>query len=564
MIHSLLMPHILAVRHRLATKVHWRSHATRDVVLACFAVCIMIAIYRGSLWMLEQIAEFSALGYLPPSHILSLILMTLFFMLLASCIAISFGTLFMGKDLDLILSSPVNSVDFYFGKFFAVLLGASWMPIVFLSPLILAFGQFYSVPIAFYLLSFVSVVPYFVIPSAIAISLAIVFVMVIPSNRNREALLLVLGAFLYGVYALVDFIGNVEAPGAGASEIIRIISVLSAHSINWLPSNWVSVYLSAWLDFDPQKAQWRYLALLYLIAVSFCAFAYILVTLLHSRAFTKSQNTKLSSRITTQYIRWILCHAFPFVPLQVRAMIEKEIKTVSRDMSQVVQIIMLVAICVVYLYNLKIFAAFEFVPIGDKMWWQNFLYGSNIAIGAFITTAISTRFIFPSISLEGRDFWVLQKSPMELNDILWAKFLCWLPAVSLISCILFGAGAFAIKASVVALILNIIAALFISLGIVGMAVGMGAVFANFSWEHSSQLSAGLGNFLFMLSSTFLIFLNTGLVAVALAYWREGLYEWRLYELCLVISSIIAMSSVNALAARWAMVLGEKSLKRMME
>ncbi|NMC64474.1 MAG: hypothetical protein GYA55_15015 [SAR324 cluster bacterium] len=564
MIHQLLIPHIYSIKHRLSSEVHWRSHTTRDIILACFAVFIMVAIYVGSRWMLEKVSEFAEFGYLPPGHILSLILMILFFMLLASCVAIAFGTLFMGQDLDLILSSPVNSVDFFFGKFFSVLLGSSWMPVVFISPLILAFGQFYSVPVTFYLWSLGAIIPYFVIPSAIALSLATFFVLVIPSNRNREAMLIVIFSFLYGIYILVDFIGNIQSSGGGTSEIIRIISILSAHSIQWLPSNWAAIFLSAWLDSEPQQIQWEYFAILNLVAVSLVSFSYLIVTLLHFRGFARSQDNKLASQFHTQYIRWFLRNVLPFIPEQIRAMIEKEIKTVSRDISQVVQLIMLMAICVVYIYNLKIFAAFESVPVQDKVWWQNFLYGSNIAIGAFITTAISTRFIFPSISLEGKGYWILQNAPMGLGDILKAKFICWLPPVVVISCVLFGAGAFAVKASVVALILNMGAAVFISLGIVGMALGMGAIFANFAWEHSSQLSAGLGNFLFMLSSTVLIFLNTGLVALTLSYWRAAFLEGKLESLVLVISSILLMSLMNALTAKFAMNLGTKALARLMD
>lgn len=564
MIHTLLKPYFYAVRHRLGAEINWRSHATRDVVLAGFAVAIMVAIYSGSKWMLEKITEYSAVGYLPPSHILSLILMTLFFMLLASGVAIAFGTLFHAQDMELILSSPVNRHDFFFGKLFSVLLASSWMPVVFISPLIIAFGQFYHTDSSFFFASVLAILPYFAIPSAIAIPLAIGFVMLVPSNRNREALILILVAFLYAMYALVDFITGIEASGGGASEIFRIVSILSAHNVAWLPSNWLSAFLSNWLEPGENTIKWLYLLLLYLVSASLIALAYLAFTILHFRAFTRAQNLKQASTITTQHLRILLKYLCPFISPQWRALLEKEIKTVTRDISQIVQIVMLTTICVVYLYNLKIFTAFESVPVGDKDWWQKFLYGSNIAIGAFITTAISTRFIFPSISLEGRSFWILQKAPIEVKDVLRAKFLCWLPPVTLVSCILFGAGAYAVKASVVALVLNIVAGIFISMGIVGMAVGLGAVFANFSWEHSSQLSAGLGNFLFMLCSTFMIFINTGFVALTLVYWNRAFDMNQASALAFVTVTLAIMSVTNAATAKLSIDLGARSLERLLE
>ena len=147
--------------------------------------------------------------------------------------------------------------------------------------------------------------------------------------------------------------------------------------------------------------------------------------------------------------------------------------------------------------------------------------------------------------------------------MLKAKFLCWLPPVAIVSSVIFGTGAYAIKASLFAGIFNVLAGLLISYGIAGTAIGLGAVFVNFTWEHSYQLAAGFGNFLFMLSSTFLIFLNTGFAAIAIMHAERAFQRLDPSSLVIVTLAVMAMIASNFAAARLAMKAGAATLKKMM-
>ena len=54
----------------------------------------------------------------------------------------------------------------------------------------------------------------------------------------------------------------------------------------------------------------------------------------------------------------------------------------------------------------------------------------NLALAGFVLASIAARFVFPSISLEGRTWWLLRSSPLPMREVLWAKF--WVGAVPLL------------------------------------------------------------------------------------------------------------------------------------
>src|SRR5439155_23806628 len=54
----------------------------------------------------------------------------------------------------------------------------------------------------------------------------------------------------------------------------------------------------------------------------------------------------------------------------------------------------------------------------------------NLGLAGFVLASIAARFIFPAVSLEGRQMWLLRSSPLDLRALLWSKY--WVGTVSLV------------------------------------------------------------------------------------------------------------------------------------
>ena len=99
-----------------------------------------------------------------------------------------------------------------------------------------------------------------------------------------------------------------------------------------------------------------------------------------------------------------------------------------RDTTQWSQLILLAVLLLVYIFNIRALPLFtgERVPV----LLVTLVVFLNLGLAGFVLAAIAARFIFPSVSLEGRQLWLLRSSPLDLEALLWSKY--WMGTVPLL------------------------------------------------------------------------------------------------------------------------------------
>lgn len=554
-------PKLLATKNRWRTNGGLKTQLGRDIMLTCVSAIVVVTLYQACYTGLTKIQSQVHAAYLPPLIPLGLVMLVLMGMLIISNLVAALGALFLGRDLDLVLAAPISPFKFFVGKLSEIVLTSSWVVMIFGLPAILALARAYHATWSFYPLLVVTILPYFLIPAALAIILVNLFATIIPANRTREVMLLVGGLCLVAMYFMLQLIYGSKSTPNSINEILQLVRVVSIPNTIWVPSYWAANSLAEGL-LPTGKGTATYLTLLYSSAVSVSALAYICQRCLHLRAYSKSKNNRRGIRLKSRAAQARLVRLLPMLQPQVRALVAKEIKVFSRDMTQAIQLVLLLILCMLYLYNFRVLQAVQGLPEATRIWWQGFLTISNIAMGAFVTTAISTRFVFPSMSLEGQSYWILQTAPISMAQVLRSKFACWYFPVGTISSVIFAAGGFAINAEPRVILINIISSWIICIGIVGLATGLGAYFANFDWESPSQLAASFGSLVFMMISTILITINILPVSMiiflrTLRVFGQDFPSWQ-WNICLA-TTFALLAYINFVTARWAMRLGENSL-----
>jgi hypothetical protein len=211
--------------------------------------------------------------------------------------------------------------------------------------------------------------------------------------------------------------------------------------------------------------------------------------------------------------------------------------------------------------NLRIFLALDSFPVESREQWRSIFLVIHAAITAFFTSSLSTRLVFASVSLEGRQFWILQASPLSMRALLESKCVAWFLPISLLSAVLFSIGVFLIFERIETVVLFTALSFFISYSLVSVGIGLGAWFADFTWEHPSQLAMSFGGFIYMVASAILVLGNlmpltmiVRLTATTPAASSPLATLWML-----LVASLVVLA--NTLIARAAMRLGERSLLR---
>ena len=98
----------------------------------------------------------------------------------------------------------------------------------------------------------------------------------------------------------------------------------------------------------------------------------------------------------------------------------KDLKVFLRDVSQWSQLLLLLALMLVYLYNFRVLDLDRIPYMSGFL--KNVYAFLNLAMAGFVMSTVTVRFVFPAVSAEGAAFWIIRTAPISLRDFLWSKF----------------------------------------------------------------------------------------------------------------------------------------------
>jgi ABC-2 type transport system permease protein len=261
--------------------------------------------------------------------------------------------------------------------------------------------------------------------------------------------------------------------------------------------------------------------LLHATALWTSAFALVLAVVAacerwHFAGFSKAQEAR-KARFTRLRLLDVL---IPMVPLTAvrRHLLIKDVKVFLRDVSQWSQLMLLVALVLVYLYNFRVLDLERIKYMSGVV--KNVYALVNLGMAGFVMATVSARFAFPAVSAEGQAFWIIRTAPIRLGEFLWSKF--WsalLPVLLLTETLTVVANGF-LGIDPFLKIISAIAIVFMTVALVGMATGPGARYPRFNADSPTQVAGSYGGITFMILAVFYV-----LVAWVLVGWPSSVYLW---------------------------------------
>src|SRR5678816_324440 len=199
-------------------------------------------------------------------------------------------------------------------------------------------------------------------------------------------------------------------------------------------------------------------------------------------------------------------------------MLVKDLKIFLRDVSQWSQLLLLLALVLVYLYNFRVLDL-ERIPYMSGM-IKNVYAFVNLAMAGLVMATVCARFVFPAVSAEGAAFWIIRTAPISLSSFLWSKF--WtglLPVFVLTEGLTVSANAL-LGVDPLLRIVSAVTVCFMALALVGLATGLGARYPRFNAENPSQVAGSYGGVAFMiLAVLFMVLL------IVLVGWPSSVLLW---------------------------------------
>jgi ABC-2 type transport system permease protein len=492
----LLRPKWLTARARAMTNE--RGRGARFGLLAAMGLLFWTFIYTVLYKLLVYFRGVPDLGPFLAGKLLGIILVGFFSILLLSNIITALSSFFLARDLDLLVAGPVDWLKLYGAKLLETGVNSSWMVVLMAIPMFAAFGVAYHGGPLFPLIVLVVFIPFLIVPAVIGSAITLVLVNVFPARRTRDILSVIAVLAAGGIVLLFRIIRPERlARPEGFRSLVEFVTILRTPTSPFLPSEWVQRAVLGWLNYRPD---WISVYLLW----STAAAAFVLGALLHRQlygvGFSKAQESA-QRFVRAGMMRKVGERVLAPLGILKRELVLKELRLFFRDTTQWSQLILLAVLVVVYVFNIK------YLPLrgeGITFFLVNVIPFLNLVLAGFVLASIAARFIFPSVSLEGRTLWLLRSSPMPVRDLLWAKFWVGTTPLLLLALSIVGVTNALLQVSDFMFAVSVMTITMMTFALCGMALGFGTLFPQFETENAAQIPTSFGGLVFMIASIGLI------------------------------------------------------------
>jgi ABC-2 type transport system permease protein len=489
---------------------------------------------------LEAMTPLLALGLL--RNLLALVFLVAVVVLFSSALTAAIGAFFTDLDLDIYHAAPRSRTRVAVARWAKTLAQSAAIVFAFLIPMIVAFARQYGARASFYPLVIADLALLLTIPVSLASLAIILLVRWFPVRRVHQIVATL--AILVLTAAVIAF--RMSRPERFFADVSTddVVSVL--RSIE-LPS--MDVYPGTALA-DLMVGGQAGLPVLHIIFPALALFALFVVVARWSyfAAFVRARESMAPPAIGASAATRLSDRLLARVDAPVRALIAKEVRTISRDVAQWSQVFLMAALMFIYLYNIRM------LPLGGDARATIVAY-ANLGMAGFVISAICLRFAYPSVSAEGRAFWMVQTSPVSYRNFLRVKVLVYSAPLTLLALLLTAVANLLLGATAIVWTFTMIGASMLAITLVSLGVGMGALSPDFAAENPLQVGLSLGGFAYMAVS--LLYVGSLMLLMArpimhYLMWRMLGYDSDIAIVAPIVTAVtvsVALSVFPLVAAR---------------
>jgi ABC-2 type transport system permease protein len=443
---------------------------------------------------IEAATPFFALGLL--RNLLGMVFLVSIVILFSSALTAAIGAFFSDLDLDLYHTAPRSRLRIAVARWAKTLVQSATIVFAFLIPLFIAFALQYRIAPLFYAEVALNLLVVLTIPVSLAATLIILLVRWFPVRHVHQIVATL--AMIVLTLAVVAF--RMSRPERffvkiSTDDVVRVLQSVELPSMDAYPSTAIA-------DLMVQRAGesgGHPFSIAPKIAVpaalSFIVFA-IVARAFYFAAFVRARETMAPVALGSAFATRVIDRALAPLDVQARALVAKEVRMLARDVAQWSQLFLMAALLFIYLYNIRM------LPLGGDARATIVAY-LNVGMAGFVVTAICLRFAYPSVSSEGKAFWIVQSAPVSYRQFLRIKVAVYSAPLTLLALLLTAFANAILGASVAVWCFTMIGSSLLAVTLVSLGVALGALAPDFTIENPLQVGLSLGGFAYM--------------AVALAY-----------------------------------------------
>ncbi len=482
--HFLVLARFRAAQLRNMLDQQLRDAPVRSFVIVILLLVIWAALYWVLTQVLRQVGRFELVALVARQQIFIHFFLVLAVMLAFSNAILAFGSLFGREEAGYLLALPAPARQVVTLKWLEGMLLSSWSFLLLGVPLMLAVAANTDVEWYYYPLFVGHFLGFVIIPATLGLLAAWAVARWAPRRPLKVALwcggLVVLAAAVW----TGSLLGQAELSDQWLRSLHRQLSLAQQPL---LPTTWSAKGIFAAIE---RRAD---ISLTYLAAVLANGgfFSWLTVNILGrswAETYSRAQQGRTAGRIRQGWITSAACSLlFPYLPARLRTMMLKDLRGFARDPIQWTQMAIMLGLLVIYALNLKRLP----VDLGSPGIRAVVAFLNLITVSLILAT-FTGRFVFPLLSLESQQLWLLGLLPGRRSEVLLVKFLFSLTVTGLSAFVVMGLATRALDLPRDWAGLQLATALAICIGLSGLSVGLGARFPVLGQRNPARIASGFG------------------------------------------------------------------------
>jgi ABC-2 type transport system permease protein len=502
----------------------------------------------GAVKNVETETPLFALGLL--RNLLGLVFLVASVVLFSSGMTTAIGSFFTDLDLDIYHAGPRSKLHIALSRWLKTFAQSATVVFFFLLPLFVAFAKQYGKPASFYAMVLINLLLMLAIPVTLASLLILLLVRWFPVRRVHQ----IVASIAMLILTMVVIAFRMSRPERlfaqiSTDDVARVLQAIELPSMSIYPSTSLATLMTHDVAFAIAPRIAITAGVLFALFVLLARGSYFAAFV---RARESMAPVAIGAKSATRLLDRIVARASP--PL--RAMVGKEVRTIGRDAAQWSQVFLMAALLFIYLYNIRM------LPLGGDARATIVAY-ANLGMAGFVIAAICLRFAYPSVSSEGKAFWLIQTAPVSYRHFILVKVIVYSAPLTLLALFLTAFANLILGANAAVWAFTLVGASMLAVTLVSLGVGMGALAPNFNAENPLQVGLSLGGFAYMAASM-------GYVAAMMLLMARPVmsyFMWRIFGerggVSIVLPIVIALT-ISIAVAVIPLLFAERRLTRIGE
>jgi ABC-2 type transport system permease protein len=504
---------LLQLRNTLDQQL--RNTPVRAFMVLALLVLIWAALYWILTMVLRQVGRFDLVALVATKQIFVHFFLVLAVMLAFSNAILAFSTIFSREEAGHLLAMPATPRQVIALKWLEGMLLSSWSFLLLGVPLMLAVAANTDVEWYYYPLFVGHFMGFVIIPATLGLLAAWAVAMWAP--RSPLAVVVWCAAVLVGVVSIWawSLMRNANMSEQWLNTLYRQVSIVQQPL---LPSTWSAKGVFAAIE---RKA---HVSLFYLavVAANAAFFSWVSVNIIAanwSTAYSRARLGRVHGQIREGWFTSVLCDLlFPYLRGKVRTLMLKDLRSFARDPAQWTQMVIMMGLLVIYALNLRRLPL-DFGSPGIR----GIVAFLNLTTISLIMATFTSRFIFPLLSLETQQLWMLGMLPVRRAHVLLVKFVFALTVTGVSGLLVMGLALRALELPAGWGRFQLLVCLAICIGLSGLSVGLGARFPVVGQRNPARIASGFGGTFNLIASMLFVAIEmTGLAVAGITRFGESL------------------------------------------